>query len=143
MQLKKHISYLLSVLILVANMGLALNVHYCKGEVSAVSLAYGIKQACSHPENKHHTEKKCCAHTDKEHKSCCKNDFVKLKDKADNPVPVKSFQLELSGFVATQIWNSVQQYSEPVLLTTEEPAYYCEANAPPLFKLYCQYILYA
>lgn len=140
MQLKKHISFLLSLLILAANMGLALNVHYCHGKVSEVSFAYKIQEPC----NTHHkTATACCAAADKTHKSCCKNDIVKLKDKADNSIIVKSLQLDLAGFYVAEAWKPVNLYGEAPVIVNQVPAFYCEANAPPLFKLYCCYTLYA
>ncbi len=141
MQFKKHISFVLSLLILVANMGLALNVHYCEGQVSEVSFAYKIQEPC----NDHHTEeiKTCCAAVKDSHKSCCKNDLVKLKDKADNLIIVKSLQLDLAGFCMINEWKPIHFYGEAPIVKNENPAFYCETNAPPLFKLYCQYTLYA
>ena len=142
MQIKKHISIVLSFLILVANMGLALNVHYCKGEISEVSFAYKKQEPC----NDHHVKeaKPCCSANKDNHKCCCKNDLVKLKDKADNPIIVKSLQLDLAGFCMINEWKPIQFYSKaPVVKKDEGPAFYCETHAPPLFKLYCQYTLYA
>lgn len=147
MKLKMHISFLLSFLILAANMGFALNVHYCKGEISQVSIAYKLHEPCSsHPVNSHHGKKdskKCCGTADGTHKNCCKNELVKLKDKADNPVLVKSLQLELSGFYAVNEWKPLHFFVPQQNVRQESPAYYCDSHAPPLFKLYCKYILYA
>ena len=127
-------------LILVSNVGLAFNVHYCHGEVSSVSLAYKIEEPC----NDHHdkSEKSCCATADESHKKCCDNDIVKLEDKGDNII-VKSFQLDLAAFCEFNEWKPVSFYEEISLVHKETPSFYCEANAPPLFKLYCQYIFYA
>lgn len=140
MKLNRHISILLAMLILVSNVGLAFNVHYCHGEVSSVSLAYKIQEPC----NDHHdkSEKSCCAAADESHKKCCDNDIVKLEDKSDNII-VKSFQLDLAAFCQISEWKPVQFYSEVPVGKEQSPSFYCEANAPPLFKLYCQYIFYA
>ncbi|AXG73262.1 hypothetical protein DVK85_03080 [Flavobacterium arcticum] len=141
MQLKKHISFILSFLILVANMGLALNVHYCEGQVSEVSFAYKIQEPC----NDHHAEeaKTCCALATDNHENCCKNDLVKFKNKADNLIIVKSLQLDLAGFYMIPEWKPIQFYGEAPIVKKQIPAFYCESNAPPLFKLYCRYTLYA
>ena len=83
MNLKKHISTLLTFLILASNMGLALNVHYCHGEVASVSFAYKLQESCrGHHEAE--TETKACCAADEGHKHCCENDLVKLQDDANN-----------------------------------------------------------
>lgn len=147
MKSNRYISLLLSVLILVSNIGLALNVHYCMGKVSSISLAYKtgepVNERHLHKHEKHSHKKACCAITDKEQKSCCDNDLVKLHDKNDGKVIVKSFQLDLGAFVAVKEWKPVQFYTQLPAQAKQTPAFYCEANAPPLFKLYCQYIYYA
>ncbi|GGB70995.1 hypothetical protein GCM10007424_08740 [Flavobacterium suaedae] len=141
MQFKKHISLLLSSLILLANMGLALNVHYCHGEISQVSLAYKVSEPC----NTHHleAESSCCAEKDATHKSCCKNDLVKLKDRADNVIIEKSLHVDLASFCAFNEYKPLLNFGEKVTVKSQIPAFYCEANAPPLYKLYCRYTLYA
>lgn len=141
MKFNKHISILLTFLILASNMGFAINVHYCHNEVSSVSLAYKIDEPC----NDHHKQeaKSCCAKASESHKKCCKNDLVKLQDeKADNII-VKSLQLELSAFYTVEEWKPAPLYADVAVFTQDTPSFYCEAHAPPLFKLYCQYIFYA
>ncbi len=146
MMIRKYISTLLSVLILVSNIGLALNVHYCMGEVSSVSLAYRLQE----PENEHHLhkhheadKKACCKAINDDHKSCCDNDLVKLQDNSDGKVIVKSLQLDLGAYCAVNEWTPVQFFANVPQLAQQQTSFYCEANAPPLFKLYCQYIFYA
>lgn len=141
MKFNKHIGILLAFLILASNMGFAINVHYCHDEVSSVSLAYKIDEPC----NDHHKEesKSCCAKASESHKKCCKNDLVKLQDdKADNII-VKSLQLDLSAFYTLEEWKPAQFATYTPVINHESPSFYCEAHAPPLFQLYCQYIFYA
>jgi hypothetical protein len=139
MKLKKHISLLLTILILISNIGLALNVHYCHNSVSSVTLSYKVAELC----NDHKQEQKtCCAAAGKKHKSCCESNVVKLQDKTDNII-VKSLQLDLAPFCMAGEWVPAQYYSIAPQAKKQNPSFYCEANAPPLFKLYCQYIFYA
>lgn len=141
MNFRKHIGITLAFLILAANMGFAINVHYCHDEVASVSIAYKLEESCTH----HAEEKKACcaAGAEDDHKHCCKDDFVKLQDdKADNII-VKSLQLDLGTFCHAGDWKPVPSYSEVPLLAQQNASFYCEAHAPPLFKLYCQYIFYA
>lgn len=150
MKLNRHISILLAVLILASNVGLAFNVHYCGNEVSSVSLAYKAEEPCNDHHKKaphkhgHDTNAKaCCSAIGDDHEACCKNDLVKLEDKSDGKVIVKSLQLDLSPFCEAADWKPAQFYILAPVATIEDPSFYCESHAPPLFKLYCRYILYA
>jgi len=46
MNFKKHINILLAMLILVSNVGLAFNVHYCEGKISGISFNYKVEEPC-------------------------------------------------------------------------------------------------
>ncbi|QYJ67179.1 HYC_CC_PP family protein [Flavobacterium litorale] len=140
MQIKKYISLILSFLILVANMGLMLNVHYCKGQISEVTFAYEAQGPC----NEHHKVNSCCGIVAQEnHKSCCKNDVVELDDTTEDIILVKSLQLDLASFCPINEWKSVAFYGNTPCVNKQATVYYCAPNAPPLFKLYCSYMLYA
>lgn len=150
MKISRHISILLATLILFSNIGLALNVHYCKGQVSSITLAYKVQEPCNpHHESDQHKhghkalKKACCAIKTDDHKKCCKDDFVKLQDKNEGKVIVKSLQLDLSTFCAVTEWKPMHFYYASPIAEKEEPSFYCDSHAPPLFKLYCRYILYA
>lgn len=145
MSLRKHISIILSSLVLFANIGLAINVHYCHEEVTAVSFAYKVTKPLEQHADNHKKEegKSCCGHKSDNHKKCCKNDVVKLQDKTDQAI-VKSFQLDLGAFYTVSLWAPAASAStEAPAITKESPSFYCESNAPPLYKLYCQLVLYA
>lgn len=134
----KHISILLTLLIVFSTLGLSLTVHYCHDKVSGISLAY----KADHCEKKA-MPKSCCAMAAKANKKCCKSHIVKLQDKSDQ-VLVKSLTLDLAAFYPVADWKPSQLLYSIVQLTIKEnPSFYCDAHAPPLFKLYCQYILYA
>jgi hypothetical protein len=141
MQIKRYIGILLSALILFSNIGLALNVHYCHGSVSAVTLAYSQKDACA--EKSENKKGACCAAPNESHKSCCKNSIVKLQDKTDNAV-TKSFQLDLGAFYPVDVYTPlVVFYANAPVAVKDSPSFYTDSNAPPLYKLYCQYVFYA
>ncbi|MBD2001698.1 hypothetical protein [Trichocoleus sp. FACHB-40] len=133
-----------------SNIGLVLNVHYCKGEVSSVTLAYRQQEPCNpHHESEEHKHqhkadnKACCAIKAENHKKCCKDDVVKLQDKNEGKVIVKSLQLDLGAFCVAEEWKPSQFYYTVPVAVKDSPSFYCESHAPPLFKLYCKYILYA
>lgn len=142
MQIKKYISTLLTMLILVSSMGLALNVHYCHGKVSSINFAYRKAEPC----NGHKDEKKAhaCGVEKDSHKKCCKDDLVKLKDTKSDNILSKSLQLDLGAFCLSEEWNPNTLYlTTASIVTKDTPSFYCESNAPPLYRLYCQYIFYA
>lgn len=142
MKLKRHIGILLTALILFSNIGLAFSVHYCHGTISGVTLSYKTDH-CGAVKVKE--VKSCCAKAKAaSQKKCCKNHIVKLQDNTDKTL-VKSLQLDLAAFYMPVAYgNPLQLLSLPVVrLKKENPSFYAEGNAPPLYKLYCQYILYA
>jgi len=140
MKLRRYIGIILTTLILFSNIGLALNVHYCHGQLASVALAYK-KDACASPKQKE--IKSCCAKAAVKGKGCCKSHIVKLQDKNDSTL-IKSLQLDLGAFCAvSELKPSALYYSEVALAKKETPSFYCDSHAPPLFKLYCQYIFYA
>jgi len=142
MQLRKYISSLLTLLILVSSMGLALNVHYCHGKVSSVAFAYKKAEPCGgHVDAK---KSHACGVEKDSPKKCCKDDLVKLKDTKSDNIIVKSLQLDLGTFCIAEQWKpETLYYTETAATQKDTPSFYCESNAPPLFKLYCQYIFYA
>ena len=134
MRFKKHISILLAFLILGSNVGLAFNVHYCGGEISSVSLNTTLPSVQS--------EKGCCEKKVVSKKdSCCKDKKIVLKEKADDKI-VKSFSFQFDYVFLVPIYQSAVFTALPSFKNNLSPAYYCDANAPPLYKLYSQYLLY-
>ena len=60
----------------------------------------------------------------------------------DNAI-VKAFLFELNVPFLIQQWQPVVFSLISNFKGTQTTTYYCDANAPPLFKLYSQYIFYA
>jgi hypothetical protein len=134
----KYISIILTSLILFSNIGLALNVHFCHGAVSGISIAYKAteKKVIEEP-------KSCCSAVTKTVEKCCKDQTVKLQDKTDQVI-VKSLMLDLAAFYPVANWKTSQIPNfEATIAVKDNPSFYCDSHAPPLFKLYCQYIFYA
>lgn len=141
MKFKKHISLFLAFFLLVSNIGFALDVHYCGGEIASVKpVLWKTVEFENTP------DKSCCApkvSTTLEKKdSCCKDKVVHFEKKSENttvnsivfhPNFVFLFQ-ELNPIIFSEISN---------FETSSISSYYCDANAPPLFQLYHQYIFYA
>jgi hypothetical protein len=134
MKFKGHISVFLAILLLVSNVGLAFNVHYCGGEISSVSLNFTLPSLQS--------EKGCCEKKVVSKKdSCCKDKKIVFQKKVDNGI-VKSFSFQFDYVFLAPEYQPVVFKSAPNFKNNQSHTYYCDANAPPLFKLYSQYLLY-
>ena len=130
MNLKKCTGLFLAFLLLVSNIGFALDVHYCGGKIASVSLGTTVSPV-----------KKCCG--DKEKKSsCCKDKVVKFEKKSDNAT-VKVFFYQLAFSALIKEYKPIAFLSVPNFKNNQAISYYADANAPPLFKLYNQYIFYS
>jgi hypothetical protein len=139
MQYKKHIALLLAFFLLASNSGLALNVHYCGDSIAAVSTVFSKEEVCEVPVVE---EKSCCAKVATNHKKCCSDKEINLDDDTEKIV-IKSFSLDLDSIFIFNEWQSIQ-FSTVVSHSYTQPfEYCCDANAPPLYQLYSQYILYA
>ncbi len=135
MNFRKHISIVLSTLILLANLGMSFSVHYCKDKIASVSFQYEMEEPCVEKATS------CCA-IEASHDSCCSNKLIKVEKKTDD-ILVKSFQLELQPVVCKTDWKSTFFAIESKILTSNQVAFYCDSHAPPLYKLHCQFVFYA
>lgn len=132
MELKKCTGLFLALLLLVSNIGFAIDVHYCGGKIASVSLNTTTGTTAG---------KKCCGMSEKK-SSCCKDKVVHVEKKSDNAI-FKIFFFQLGFAAVIQEYSSFVSLSIPKLNNNQVISYYCDANAPPLFKLYSQYIFYA
>lgn len=137
MKFKKHISILLSFFLLVSNVGFAIDVHYCGGEIASV------KPVLWKPvEIQKTVETSCCASKIEKKDSCCKDKVVNIQKKSENTV-VKSFSFQTNFTFLFEEWTPIVFHNISNFKNSEITSYYCDANAPPLFQLYHQYIFYA
>jgi len=134
MKIKKHICILLAFLILVSNVGFAFNVHYCGDKIASVSLS----SAKPSVEQK---ERGCCQEKAVKKESCCKDKKIVLKEKAEDRI-IKSFTFQFDAPFLVPEYQSDVFTAVPSFKNNVSLSYYCDANAPPLYKLYSQYLLY-
>jgi len=138
MLLRKFLTVCLSVLIGFAQMGVALHVHYCGGEVASVKTVLGFTELAAQMEDT------CCGEdaTPPEKMSCCKDKKFKFKDTTEKLL-VKDISPELlalegnSAFSLASFLSKATVYKKPIL------AYYCDAHGPPLYARYSQRLFYA
>jgi len=139
MKSSKCTSLFLAFLILVSNVGLAFNVHYCGGNIAGISSVYGFDGSDIVKEMP--SEKSCCAPKATESKGCCKDKVVKIDKKSE--VTVKAFSFQIDAPFVLESWKPIVFSSVATVQNSPIPTYYCDANAPPLYKLYSQYTFYA
>lgn len=135
---KKHISLLIAMLVLVSNSGLAFNVHYCEGKIASISSIFSEEEVCEEPVV---VEEPCCAKPEKTHKECCSDKKIDLKNKTEKII-IKTISLDFEPAYFTQYKNTLFSVINTENHTNKDVAFYCEANAPPLYKLYCQRTFY-
>jgi hypothetical protein len=133
MNFKKHISILLTFFLLVSNLGLAFNVHYCDDEIASVT----INTATSSKE----AEADCCGIVERDSK-CCNDKIIKAENKSDQVI-VKSLSVDAHILPATYNWKPLVFVAKTILQKGDNQTYYCDAHAPPLYLLYNQYTFYA
>lgn len=132
MKLKKCTVMFLAFLLLVSNFGFAFDVHYCGGKIASVSLNTSVSAT---------PEKKCCGASEKK-SSCCKDKVVHFEKKTDHAT-IKVFFFQLDFPAVIQEFKPIAFLSVPNFKSNQIISYYSDANAPPLFKLYNQYIFYS
>ena len=130
---KKHISILLTIFLLVSNLGLAFNVHYCDDEIASI-----VINAAPTAEQK---VDECCRIVEKDSK-CCNDKIIKGEIKSDQII-VKILSFDACFLPVTYEWKPVSFVSKINFKKRDNHTYYCNANAPPLYLLYNQYTFYA
>ncbi len=132
---RKHISILLTLFLLVSNLGLAFNVHYCDDKIASIT----VSTIPALP--KAEVLDECCGMVEKDSK-CCNDKVIKAEIKSDQ-VLVKTFSFDSNFIVVTYHWTP--QFFAPGnnFEQRDIPTYYCDAHAPPLYLLYSRYTFYA
>lgn len=137
MNFKKHISIFLAFFLLVSHVGLAFDVHYCGDEIASVKPVLWKKN-----ENSNKEKDSCCTPKPDKKDSCCKDKKVNFQKKSENTI-INSVVFQPHFFFLVTEWEPVFFMIVSSFEKTELTTYYCDANAPPLFQLYHQYIFYA
>ncbi len=133
MNIKRCTSLFLAFLLLVSNVGLAFDVHYCGGKLASISLNKTLEAP---------PVKKCCEIATKKKASCCKDKVVHFEKKSGTAT-IKTFLFQLDFPFTFQEFKAVIFLFIPKFKSKQLITYYSDAHAPPLFKLYQQYIFYA
>lgn len=135
MQFRKSTSILLAIFILFSNLGLAFNVHYCEDKIAVISLSTIASEPCIED------VKSCCA-VQSSHEECCSNKVIKVEKKNDD-FWSKSINLDFQQIYLLDERLFLEKRNLGFFSKKEVPSFYCDSNAPPFYKLYCQLVLYA
>ena len=130
---KKYISVLLTVFLLVSNLGLAFNVHYCDDEIASITIN-------SAPVSSEKVDE-CCGIVEKDSK-CCNDKIIKAEIKADQII-VKTVSFDADFLPVTYDWKPQIFTPNYNFKKRDNVTYYCDAHAPPLYLLYSQYTFYS
>ena len=135
---KKQISILIAFLVLVSNSGLSFNIHFCEGKIASITSVFSKEEVCDMPIA---IEKSCCTKIETTHSKCCSDKEVNLKDDVEKVLLKISFDNQF--LFVLQEFTTIEFANYQNLTSSNAVGYYCNANAPPLYQLYCQYTFYA
>ena len=138
MKFKKHISIFLAFFLLISNIGFAIDVHYCEGKVASVKALYwknteSLNHDCCDSKTEVIVQKK---------DSCCKDKVVYFQKKSENTI-LNTLSFDPNFTFLVEEGNPIVFSKITIFESSSISSYYCDANAPPLFKLHHQYIFYA
>lgn len=126
--MRKIVSILCILLLLVATSNLAVNIHFCGGSISSVSF-FGKSKSCGGT---------CDSKTAVKEKSCCKN-FTAIITTSDAASSNFSFKTEQTAIALVPV---VYTYTTESSYTTEILKGSVACNAPPNNPVQPYYILY-
>jgi hypothetical protein len=136
MKFKKATSLFLAILVLFSSTHFALNIHSCHGMIAAVETIFESKTVCHPPSET--TENSCCQNH-QEKKKCCSDETIEAS--TDDVVIENAVQFQFYFIFQNEI-NSYFEFQTNDILKNQLD-YYCDSNAPPLYKLYHQLVFYA
>jgi hypothetical protein len=133
MILKKQISILLTFLLLVSNLGLAFNVHYCADEIESITINLAPASA--------KVVDVCCGIVEEE-PGCCKDKIIKAEIKSELII-IKAVSFDTEFIEDYNCWKPFFFSNNLNFKTRGNFTYYCDSHPPPLYLLYSQYTFYA
>ena len=113
-------------------MGLAMTVHYCGDEIASVSVNAKFDSASS--------EENCCGIFEKQ-SQCCKDKVVHFEKKTDHAT-VFTIHMDAVDAAVFETWRPIVFVPFSINENENSAEYSFQSHAPPLFKLYSQYIFY-
>ncbi|MGB1269391.1 MAG: HYC_CC_PP family protein [Flavobacteriaceae bacterium] len=137
MKLKRNLAVIFACYYIMICVGLTLTVHFCGGMLASVSTMTQVEvyESASDPEA-------CCIEKAEINEDCCNDAIIDLSEVKDDSLSSvfdasKQF-IPLTSTLKTLIFTASVRENKTAL-----PNYTFQSNAPPLYKLYSTYILYA
>lgn len=124
--------------LLISSCGLAFNVHYCGETVASISSVFKTEEPCG--TEIHQEEESCCRASSENHEGCCSDETIQA-DFDDVVIKQISFDFDFLSVLQTVDYPFFTHRAE--LIKEQLFDYYCNANAPPLYQLYSQFVFYA
>lgn len=109
-----------------------MNVHFCGDEIASVSI--------NSLSNSTNAEEDCCGVVEKQ-SNCCNDKVVHFEKKTDQAT-VFTIQIDSPAVFVYDSWQPIVFSSFSNHECNSNSEYSFQSNAPPLFKLYSQYIFY-
>lgn len=136
MKFKKHISILLAFVVILTATSYNFTIHYCKDTIASISFNTLIEKSNCKKESS-----SCCA-TKKNYKKCCSDKVVKVEKKKDT-ILSKNFKIGVGNYFL-QKPNLFEILKNQIFYkSNKNVTFYCDSNAPPIYKLNCQLVFYA
>ena len=135
MKLNKNISVLVAFVVLLTSISYTFTFHYCNNSIAGISLNSFFN------ETSNASADSCCTAKPSE-KSCCSDKVIKI-DKSTNNFLSKSVSFEISSAILQPIFYFLFANNQIIDATVKSTYFFRNSNAPPLYKLNCQFIFYA
>lgn len=144
MDFRKSLVFLLSLLLLVSNTGLAVSMHYCGDELAAVDTGFGARNlGCSEE------AAPCCAAAAADAQreqlsktSCCVEKAIQLKTATQEVITKQTSVEKMAAVTVTEAIVAPTPFV-PVRPIGLSEGYSYAAHGPPLYLLYSSYLFYA
>lgn len=134
-------SVFLASMLLFLNLGLGVIAHYCKGELAEISGLYSLVEDSCEMQADLSEKKSCCAEETLIPDSCCKNEVISFEENQPKITEFVSFDFFSPAVITAYVWQNFKLESVSIQ-EKNKPEYAFESNAPPLYKLYTQYVFY-
>jgi hypothetical protein len=138
---RKSMSVFLASMLLFLNLGLGVIAHYCKGELAEISGLYSLVEDSCEMQADLSEKKSCCAEETLIPDSCCKNEVISFEENQPKITEFVSFDFFSPAVITAYVWQNFKLESVSIQ-EKNKPEYAFESNAPPLYKLYTQYVFY-
>lgn len=132
----------MSFFLMFSNIGLAVNIHYCKNVIANTSLEF-FSESNLKALDKSDSDICCGKKKSTEEEPCCKDEVIKQKTD-EKQITTNSVQFQINSFLVPDIHQiGIPEAFELQIPKNTFVQFYCESNAPPFYKLYRKLIYYA